>query len=60
MTILETQTSVHTPKIMEDWTSTFQKLYEEAVTRYESGSRGPDNVVPSEGQGFLASIGMKP
>lgn len=45
---------------MENWASTFRTLYEEAVTQYESGSRGPTNVVPSERHEFLASIGMNP
>ena len=42
----------------DDWAFTFHKIYERAITQFERGLRGTDQVVDSSTSPFLGSIGM--
>ena len=45
---------------LKDWQVQFQKLFDSAVVRYESGLRGPSHLFEAKEVEFLASIGANP
>jgi hypothetical protein len=70
MAIMENQSSTNSmPEIktnpqnvdeLRDWTEEFQRLFNSAVTRYQSGLRGASQIFEAKDVEFLASIGTRP